>query len=164
MALSTSNGPQPKPGPEAWTINIVIVVVVLAGITISEFLPQRYFAIGQMAIYAGAVAVIAVQLRTCLLLAKGTQLYQKVQMVTFWFAMGVFSVVAHLGKLFRTESRDPISLTTILSLYVALHLALDLIELLTRSAILESSSSPPTLNTTEATTAPNQPLQQTGGA
>jgi hypothetical protein len=164
MALSTSNGPQPKAGPAAWTINIVIVVILLAGITISEFLPQRYFAIGQVAIYAGAVALIAGQLRTCLLLANGTKLYHNVQLVAFWFAMGVFSIVAHLGNSFRTENRDPISLTTILFLYMALHFALQLVERLPRSAIVESSSSPRTLNTTEATTAPNQPLEQTGGA
>jgi hypothetical protein len=164
MALSTSNGPQPKPEPVAWPINILIVVVVLAGIAISEFLPLPYFAIGQVAIYAGLSAAIAGQLRTCLLLTKGTKLYQKVQVVAFWFAMGVIWVVAHLGSLFRTESRDPVSLTTIFILYMALHFALELVELLPRSAIVGSSSSPPTLNTTEPTTTPNQPLQQTGGA
>jgi hypothetical protein len=127
-------------------------------------LPQPYYAIVQVVIYAGLVADIVRKLRTCLRLAKGSEYSSKLHGVVFWFVCGVFAVVVHLGDLFKTADRDYIRLATSLALYLALLDALELVELLLKRAIVGSSSWTAIVNTTEAATAPNQPLQQTGGA
>jgi uncharacterized membrane protein HdeD (DUF308 family) len=161
---SSSNSPQPKPGPVAVMIGIVIVIMLIAAVVGISFLSQPYFAIGQVVIYAGLVAVIAGKLRTCLRLAQGSEYHQKVKVVVFWVVLGVFSVVVHLGDLFESENRDYITLATNVAVYLALLYALELVDLLLKRAIPGTRSSAPTPNTTEATTAPNQPFLQTGGA
>jgi hypothetical protein len=168
MALWTPNRSQPRPGPLAWTIGIVILIVILV-VPISAFtwidsLPQPYFALGQVVIYAGIVAAIVGKLRTCFRLAQGSEYDKKLRVVVFWVVLGVFSVVWRLGLLFQTENRDYINMATNFALYLALLSALELVALLLKRAIVGSGSSPATVNTTEATTAPNQPLQQTGAA
>jgi hypothetical protein len=164
MASSTSNSPQSEPGPVAVTIAIVILVVVIAAVVWIYYLPPPYFAIGQVVIYASLVAVIAGKLRTCLRLAKGSEYSSKLHRVVFWLVLGVFAVVALLGNLFKTEDRDYITLATNVAVYLALLYALELVELLLKRAIPGTSSSAAAPNTTETTTAPNQPLQPTGGA
>jgi hypothetical protein len=163
MASSTTSRPQPKPGAVAIGFAIFILVVLIAAVIGIFNLPQPYFAIGQVVIYAGLLAVIAGKLRTCLGLAKGSEYHPKVQVVVFWLFLGVSSVVAHLGNLFRTEDRDYISLTTNLAVYLALLCALELVEQLLKRATAGTGLSAAE-STAGATTAPHQPLQQTGPA
>jgi hypothetical protein len=166
MASPPSGSPQPK--ARDVVLGLAILVVLIAVVIGIDHLPQPYYAIGHVVIYAGLVAVIVGKLRTCLRLAKGSEYSSKLHGVVFWVVLGVFAVVAHLGDLFKTADRDYIRLATSLALYLALLYALELVELLLKRAIVGSSSSPAmwvsSVNTTEAATAPNQPLQQTGGA
>src|SRR5438045_1752408 len=110
MASSTSSSPQPKPSTMAIAFAILIVLVLIAAVIGISFLPQPYYAIGQVVVYAGLVAALAGKLRACWRLAKGSKYYAKVQLVVLWVVLGVLSVVAHLGDLFGTENRDYITL------------------------------------------------------
>jgi hypothetical protein len=158
MSSPTSSTPKAKPGPATPTIAIGILVVLIAAVVGISLLPQPYFAIGQVVIYAGLVAAIVGKLRTCFRLAKGFEYQQKVRVVGFWVFLGVLSVVEHLWDLFQTENRDYITLATNVAVYVALLYALQLVELLLKRVIPGTSSSAAATSTTEATTAPIQPL------
>jgi hypothetical protein len=129
----------------------ILVVVIAAGIGIS-YLPQPYYAIGQVVIYAGLLALIAVKLRTCLGLAKGSEYHSMVRLVVIWLVVGVFSVVAHLENLFRTENRDYITLATNVAVYLALLYALVLVELLLKRATAGTGPSAPASNGGATTT------------
>jgi hypothetical protein len=162
MASPQSDSPQPK--ARDLVLGLAIFVVLIAVVIGFDQLPQPYYAIGQVVIYAGLVAGIVGKLRTCLRLTKGSEYSSKLHGLIFWVVMGVLPLVAHLGDLFKTRDWVYIRLATILALYFALLYTLDLVELLLKRAIVGSSSSPAIVNTTEAATAPDQPLQQTGGA
>jgi hypothetical protein len=162
MASPPSGSPQPK--ARDVVSGLAILVVLIAVVFGIDQLPQPYYAIGQLVIYASLVAAIVGKLRTCLRLAKGSEYSSKLHGVVFWVVLGVFAVVADLGDLFGTENRDYINLATNLALYFALLSALELLERLLKRAIVGNSSWTAIVNTTEAATAPIQPLQQTGGA
>lgn len=128
---------------------LIVVVVLIAAVIGISFLPQPYYAIGQVVIYAGLVAAIAGKLRTCLRLSKGTDDYQKVNVVVVWVVLGVVSVVAHLADLFKTADRDYITLATNFAVYLALLYALELVsQLLERANVASAAAANDTSTTT----------------
>jgi energy-coupling factor transporter transmembrane protein EcfT len=118
---------------------LFVGLIVVTAIAIF-FLPNPYYAIGMLVIYASTVVAIGVKLRTCLSLAQGSEFLSPVHAIVTWFVFGVFCVVAHLVDLFRSENRDYIMLATNLGSYLALQFALGLVEqLLKRRTTAESS-------------------------
>jgi hypothetical protein len=156
MTATPSNSPPIMSSTLAMTLAIVIVVALIAAIIGISFLPQPYYAIGQVVVYAGLVATIAWKLRDCLRLTKGTTYHQKLFNVVFWVVLGVLAVISHLGELFKTEDRDYIRLATNVAVYLALLFALELVEQLLK----EVGHQKPAITTdsnAESTTPPNQP-------
>lgn len=135
MAASTSSNPSPKSGAIATGLTILILVALVAAVVGISFLPNPYYAIGEVLIYAGLVALVAGKLRACLRLAYGSEYSTTLYGIIFWVVLGVFSVVARLEDLFSTENREYIRMATSGALYLALLFSLQMIEqLLKRGA------------------------------
>lgn len=166
MASSTCSNSQPKPRPVAIGSAILIFVVLSAVVIGIPFLPQPCYAIGQVLIYAGLVALVAGQLRTCLRLGQGTEYLSKVHYIVLLVVLGVLgvlTVVADLGRLLSTEDRDFITLPMNVWVYLALLFALRLVEQLLKQGTAHAPSGSDA-DSRAATSPPNQPLQQTGPA
>jgi hypothetical protein len=114
---------------------------MIASVIGISFLPQPFYAIGQVVIYASLVAGIAAKLRNCLRLTQGSEYLSKIHGIVLWVVLGVFPVVGHLGDLFTTENRDYVTLAMNVSVYLALFYALELVEKLLKRATTETSAS-----------------------
>jgi len=162
MASPQSASPQPK--ARDVVLGLAIIIVLIAAVIGSDYLPQPYCAIVPVVICAALVVGIASKLRTCLRLAKGSEYSSKVHRVVFWVVLAVFEVVPNLGNLFKTEDWDYIAFATPIAVYLALLYALELVEELLKRGTAGSSSVPDAGTSPRAKSTPNQPLQQTGPA
>ncbi len=166
MASSTSGSPQPKPGTTAVGFKVLIIVAIgvvfIAAVIGISFLPNPYFTIAVVIIYAGQVALIAARLITCLRLAQGTVYFVQLQAIFLLVCVGVGSVVGQLGDLFSTDNRTYIHLATNFSLYLSLLYSLELVHQLLRRGGVGTNSAPDAGTSPGMTSPPNQPLHQTG--
>lgn len=134
MTSSMPSSPEAKPGTPASVLGLVRGVIVIAtGIGI-VFLPQPYYAIGQVVLYLSVLALIVAKLRSCLRIAKGSEYHPMVYNIVIFVVFSMGSVGANLGSLFRTEARD-FTWAPYLALYCALICALALVELLLKRSL-----------------------------
>jgi hypothetical protein len=141
---------------------VILLLIVVAAVSAIPFLSNPYFAIAEVLIYAGLVAVVAAQLITCLRLARGSEYTTKLRVVGFWVGAAAFILVCHLDNLLRTEDRTYIQLATSGAAYLALIFALRLVEQLLRREPAGIRSTPDESTSAGAQGPPNQPLQATG--
>ena len=156
MASSSSGGGQAKPGNVV--LGLTILVVLIAVVIGISFLSNPYYAIAELVIYGGLVAVVAAQLRTCLRLAKGSEYSSKLHGVALWVVLAVFLVVARLGDVLRTENRDYIILATSGGAYLALLYSLKLVEQLLKRGVGHSNSAGDAAGTSAGAPAPAEPV------
>jgi len=120
-------------------IGLTILLGLIAAVVGLSCLPNPWYAVGEVAIYAVLVAVVAGKLRSCLRIAQGTEYSSALRGTVFWVVLGVFSVIAHLGDLFRTENRDYIRMATSGAVYLALLSSLNSVEQLLKRVAVGSS-------------------------
>jgi hypothetical protein len=150
-SLSSSDG-QPK--SRNVVLGLIILLILIAAVIGISFLSNPCYALAEVVSYAGLMAVVAAQLRTCLRLARGSEYSSKLHLVAFWVVVAVFLVVARLGDLMGTENRDYIRLATSGAAYLALLFSLKLAEQLLRWGAAGISSTPDAGTSAGATSPP----------
>lgn len=109
---------------------LCLVVVIVGAAMGMPHLSDRTFAIAEVILYVVLVILVAARLRACLRLAQGTKYRVSLQSVAFWVAAAVFSVFARVGTVLGSTDRDYIRLVTSGAAYLALLIALGIIETL----------------------------------
>jgi hypothetical protein len=122
--------------PKTWVIllGLGIFLFFLAVVIGASLLGNPYFAISQLALFCFIGFMTAYQLRRCFLAAKGTVYATTLVTVTLFFVLAILAGAQRLGDVFTSENHDYVRAATDPMIYVALNMALGLIETLLKNA------------------------------
>ena len=113
---------------------VVVLFALLAVAIGASYLPDPFYAVWQLAIYAGLVASVAATLRDCFrLVARGSEYTGFLGGIVLFVVGGVVGILGRIGDLVRTHDRDYIRLATDGSVYLALLIATILIKRLLKT-------------------------------
>jgi hypothetical protein len=141
--MSSPGSPQKPETPSGSLAGGIVVLLVLVAVVVGiDYLEHPYYALAHLAIYGMMVFAVGQRLRACLRLAAAGEQSSRLYAVGFWLVLAVFGVLVRVGDLLQTGDRNYLHLATNLGVWLALWVALGLVERLLRDGPRHGEAEP----------------------
>ena len=142
--IASPNAKKPTMGQTLLGLAILLLVGAV-GVGVSV-LGNPYYAIYEVALFITVVWLVAMRLKECFELARGSAHVQKLRLILFFLVGAVLTVLPHLGEVIQSSNHDYIPMVANSRIYFSLLFALDLVAALLKKAGATIREAPGTLS------------------